>query len=59
MLRAQRQARGYSEPTLDELLADPSVRLVMARDGVEEAFVRRLVADLRRRMQERRPLKRR
>ena len=30
------------EPTLDELLAEPIVRLVMARDGVQEIEVRRL-----------------
>ena len=30
------------EPSLDELLADPMVKLLMARDGVEEATVRLL-----------------
>jgi hypothetical protein len=30
------------EPSLEELLADPIVRLVMARDRVKEADVRRL-----------------
>jgi hypothetical protein len=30
------------EPSLDELLAEPIVRLVMARDRVKEADVRRL-----------------
>ena len=32
------------EPTLEELLAEPIVRLVMARDGVQPAEVRRLAA---------------
>ena len=30
------------EPSLDELLADPLVKLLMARDGAEEATVRLL-----------------
>jgi hypothetical protein len=30
------------EPSLDELLADPMVKLLMARDGAEEATVRQL-----------------
>jgi hypothetical protein len=46
-------ARGpYSkneEPTLDELLAEPAVRLVMARDRVDEAEVRRIVVETRER----------
>lgn len=28
------------EPTLDELLAEPIVRLIMSRDGVEERDMR-------------------
>jgi len=48
-----RCARGaYSkneEPTLDELLAEPAVRLVMARDRVDEAEVRRIAAETRER----------
>jgi hypothetical protein len=31
------------EPSLDDLLADPMVKLLMARDGAEEATVRLLV----------------
>ncbi|SMF76077.1 hypothetical protein SAMN06265365_13215 [Tistlia consotensis] len=31
------------EATLEEMLADPLVRLVMARDGVEEAELRGIV----------------
>jgi hypothetical protein len=46
-------ARGaYSkneEPTLDELLAEPAVRLMMARDRVDEAEVRRIVVEIRER----------
>lgn len=30
----------FGEPTLDELLAEPIVRLVMKRDGVNEADMR-------------------
>ncbi len=34
------------ELTLDQMLADPIVRLLMRRDGVEEADVRMLMARL-------------
>jgi hypothetical protein len=37
------------EPSLDELLAEPAVRLVMARDRVKEAEVRRIISELRHR----------
>ena len=37
------------EPTLDEFLAEPAVRLLMTRDGVEEAEFRRLAAETRER----------
>lgn len=30
------------EPTVDDMLADPIVRLVMSRDGVEEEELRRI-----------------
>ena len=33
------------EPTLDEFLAEPAVRLLMARDGVAEVEFRRLAAE--------------
>ena len=33
---------GNEEPTLNDLLAEPMVRLLMARDRVDEAEVRRL-----------------
>jgi hypothetical protein len=35
------------EPSLDEILAEPIVRLLMARDGVDEAEIRRLVQELK------------
>ena len=35
-----------TELTLDQMLADEIVRLVMARDGVSEAQVRRLIASV-------------
>ena len=38
------------EPTLDELLAEPIVRLLMARDGVEEETVRRVFVAARTRL---------
>jgi hypothetical protein len=34
------------EPSLDELLAEPMVQLLMARDGIEEATVRLLAKAL-------------
>lgn len=36
-----------TELTLDQMLADEIVRLVMARDGVSEAQVRDLIATVR------------
>lgn len=33
------------EPSLDDLLTDPIIRLLMARDGVGEAIVRRLASE--------------
>ncbi len=33
----------HGEPTLDELLADPIVRLIMQRDGVEESSMRKQI----------------
>lgn len=35
------------EPALSEMLADPITQLLMRRDGVQEAEIRRLVARLR------------
>jgi hypothetical protein len=49
--RAQAEDRLSGAPLaeflLDELLADPMVRLVMASDGVTEDHIRRLYSDLR------------
>ena len=39
-----------TEPTLDDLLAEPIVRLLMQRDGVDEAELRALVDRVRRRV---------
>ena len=36
----------FGEPSLDELLADPIVRLVMKQDGVTDLAIRRLMARL-------------
>jgi hypothetical protein len=41
---------GSREPTLDELLAEPSVRMLMARDGVDEALVRKIAKEARERL---------
>jgi hypothetical protein len=41
------------EPRLDEVLADPLVHLVMARDGVGLAELRAVVADAQRRLRSR------
>jgi hypothetical protein len=46
----QFDVRGYKEPTLDELLADRGVRLLMAKDGVDEAALRRLAREVRGRL---------
>jgi hypothetical protein len=43
---------GYREPTLDELLAEPSVRMLMARDGVDEAVVRKIAEEARARLRQ-------
>ena len=40
----------YGEPTLDELLADPGVRLLMAKDGVDEAALRQIARKIRERI---------
>ena len=36
----------FPEPSLDELLDDPIVRLVMQQDGVTDLAIRRLMAGL-------------
>lgn len=41
----------HTELTLDEMLADPIVHLVMRRDGLDEAQVRALALRVGRRLQ--------
>lgn len=36
----------FREPTVEEMLADPIVRMIMQRDGVEEAELRRTLRRL-------------
>jgi hypothetical protein len=36
----------HAEATLDELLADPALRLLMDSDGVDEAGLRELAAEI-------------
>jgi len=36
----------HAEATLDELLADPAARLLMASDGVDEADLRELADEI-------------
>lgn len=43
------------ELSLDQMLADPMVRLVMRRDGVEEAEIRALFGRMRQRRGDARP----
>jgi hypothetical protein len=44
------------EPPVDELLEDPIVHLVMARDGLSPEDVRAYIDLARRRLRERRPV---
>ena len=46
------------DPPVDELLSEPVIRLLMARDGVDEARLRRLLAEIERRRRERHPKRR-
>lgn len=46
-MRARRTGRDFSEPSLNEMLDDPVVQVVMARDGVK----RREIVALMGRMQ--------
>lgn len=41
------------EPGLNEMLADPMTQLLMRRDGVQEAEIRRLASRLRQRLADR------
>lgn len=38
------------EPSVDEMLSDPVVRLVMARDGLSDEAVRAFISDAKRRL---------
>jgi len=40
----------FREPTIDEMLSDPIVLLLMKHDGVEEEQLRHLVRAVRRRL---------
>ncbi len=46
-----RNRDGY-EPKIDEVLADPIIRLVMAKDGVSEAALRGHIGNARLRLAE-------
>lgn len=37
---AQRDSELHGEPTLEEILAEPIIRLIMKRDGVDETSMR-------------------
>ena len=39
----------FAEPTLDELLSEPAVRMLMAADRITEAVLRRLASEVRER----------
>jgi hypothetical protein len=39
------------EPSVDEILSDPLIRLIMERDGLNDAAVRTLIADTKRRLE--------
>jgi hypothetical protein len=42
--------RGNDEPSLQELLDDPVMQAMMARDGVDRATLAELIADIRTRL---------
>ena len=48
--RAQRFIDDHREPLLDELLDDPIVQAVMARDGVDRPTLERLIRRTQRRL---------
>lgn len=47
MSPAQRLTTGGIEPSLEEVLSDPIVRLVMRRDGLSPSDLRHVVATFR------------
>lgn len=48
--RALRTRREDPEPALEELLDDPVLHAVMARDGIDRATLEAVIADARRRL---------
>lgn len=48
--RALRTRREDPEPVLEELLDDPVLHAVMARDGIDRATLEAVIADARRRL---------
>jgi hypothetical protein len=51
LIRVARQP-DRKEATLDELLAEPIVQKIMARDGVEASAIRRLAREVRERLRD-------
>ena len=47
---------GNQEPSLDELLSEPIIRRLMARDGIDEASIRQLAATVVRELREAREI---
>ena len=43
---------GNQEPSLDEMLAEPAIRLAMAKDGIEERHFRQLAGEIRERLRQ-------
>lgn len=48
--RAFRTRRDDREPAVEELLDDPVLHAVMARDGIDRATLEAVIADARRRL---------
>lgn len=47
---------GNQEPSLDEILSEPIIRRLMARDGIDEASIRQLAATVVRELREAREI---
>jgi hypothetical protein len=52
LTRAQGAFAGNEEPSLDELLGEPIIRRLMARDRIDEASIRQLAAIIIRELRE-------
>lgn len=50
LIRSSTVCWNKAEPGLNEMLADPMTQLLMRRDGVQEAEIRRLAARMRQRL---------